>query len=220
MMEPPSPDFMQNGINSQMMDLSSKIETTIEPNLGDYSEIQTDNNRYQKPTEDKHQNTKKYKIQSMFWLLNQKLYQDQELDSNEAMLTTIAFNIDFGNLRFEFYNITKQDAIAKNVMFLNEMDKLIDGVIYPADCFQIANKDTISLYPIEQLIIKTNEDWQKKRPFLHVMKDDSKIRLTIESYNGQNKYFFDFTNYQKQVFNYCCKYCVTTGMQIYGMAKI
>jgi len=217
--DPPFPDFMQSGVNSGMSDLTSSIESSDDH----YSEIKSS----QQPEQNIEQQTTqappskpKYKIQNLFWLINTKPYDEIQMEENEALITTINFNADFGNLRFELYNVSKEHAVRKNLMFLSELDKLIDGVIYPADCFNIANNTELDLYPMEQLITCTNEDWQKTRPIIHVHKTSDVIRLSISTFDEKQTYIYDFRRYQKDIFNYCCKYCVTTGMQLHGMAKL
>ena len=216
--DPPFPDFMQSGINTGINDLSSEIKS--ENDFNEVSNQQTTEPQTTEPPPFIPQQKTKYKIQSLFWLINRKPYHNQELEQNEAVVVTINFNVDFGNLRIEFYDASKQHAIQKNVMFLSELDKLIDGVIYPADCFNIVNSREIDLYPVEQLINYTNEDWQKTRPILYISKNAENLRLVISSHDSSKSYFYDFIDYQREIFQYCCKYCVTTGMQIHGMNKI
>lgn len=217
--DPPFANFMQNGINAGMEELTSKIETNFDDQ---YVELNKELNSIDTNVSNNEiiEKPKKYKIQSLFWLLNPKLVNNTPLSENEVMFCTINFNVDFGNLRFEFYNIEKETAITRNILFLSEMTKLIDGVIYPTDCFQIANSETTNFYIMEQLVIYTNEDWQKKRPILNIDKNKDSIKLEIESFDNSIKYHYVFENYQKDIFNYCCKYVVTTGLQLNGMAKI
>ncbi|MFW6219350.1 MAG: hypothetical protein ACOC33_00650 [bacterium] len=213
--DPPFPDFMQNGVKSDMIDLTGKLS---EPSGQDISEIKPDDMSNEQEHQYKQVPKQKYKIQSLFWLINPKLYKKIELEPNEAMFCTISFNIDFGNLRIELYNINEK-AFNKNVMFLSELDRLIDGVIYPADCFSIGNKENIEVYPIEQLITFTNEPWQKQRPIMNIVKNKEYIKLTIKSHDESTSHHYYFTENQKDMFNYSCRYVVTTGFQLVGMNK-
>lgn len=215
---PPFPDFMQNGIKSDMVDLTGKSD---EPKDEDFSNI-SEPNKEEFPKNNQKCSAIKpvYKIQSLFWLLNPKLHTDAELEINEAAFCTINFNIEFGNLRIELYNIDKENAIKKNIIFLSELTKLIDCVIYPTNCFEIANSDNINIYPMENLVKFTNEDWQNKRPISHIIKNKDGIKLTISTTDFEKSYHYNFIEQQKDIFNYCCRYAVTTGFQLVGYNKI
>ena len=212
--DPPFSDFMQNGINTGVSDLISNMNE----NEDNFVEI---TKTYEEPEKSIPEKVNKnYKIQNLFWLLNPKILSGGELDSTESMFCTISFNIDFGNLRIQFLNLEKDTCIKKNVFFLNEMTPLIDGVIYQTDCYRILTETNNSFYIFENLITFTNEDWQHKRPLLHIEKTPSYIKLCMENYNGTIKYNYVFNDYQKEIFLYACKYAITTGLQLTGMNKI
>lgn len=211
--DPPFTDFMQVGINTKMDDLVSMVEANINESpkteIEEIEEIVED-----LPTK------KNYNIQPLFWLLQPKLLQKIDLEENETMFCTLNFNIDFGNLRLQLFNIEKESCIKRNVLFLNEMTSIIDGCIYPTDCFKIIHSKEIEFYAFENLVKFTNEDWQLTRPLVHITKNDKEIRLQIENHNGTIKSHYVFSDYQREIFLYCCKYVVTTGFQLVGMNKI
>ena len=203
--DPPYPDFMQNGLN-KTEELTSKIMEPPAP-------IPVSETITEIP-----QGVPNYSIQSLFWLLSPKF--KKEKDPNEADFCTVSFNIDFGNIRIELYNITKETAIQKHVLFLSEMDRLINATIYPGTCFQVANSETIDVLAMEQLINFTGEAWQTERPACRITKTKDETKLTLHDYVKNKTVFYILTEQQKVMFDYACKYAVTTGAQLVGMKKI
>ena len=206
--DPPFPDFLQNGLNENVV-LTSKVEPPVEEEIK-MEEVLT------KSIETKKEG---YNIQPLFWLMHPNIEKKDEFNDKEAHFVTMSFNLDFGNMRIDLYKITKENAIKNNVVFLSEMDRLANLTLYPSACFQIVNNDIIDLHPMEQLINYTGEDWQLNRPVGYVSKTKEFIGLNIQMDN-KTSYYYKFINSQKDIFNYACRYVVTTGMQLVGMNKI
>ncbi len=220
----PIANFMQTGSNAPI------IEPTEEFNEDPINAEQPISNNEPNPTFvgsppfanqstlNQNQSTK-YQIIDLFWLINPVLYtQPQKLIQNQAQFVVISYNISFGNLRISFFNIG-QGAIQGSSVFLNNMQRITSGTIYPASAFCINNNVRISTVCVEQMFKSTGEDWQQSRPKCTVEKNENLIRLTIEDQKS-GKYFYDFMHWQREAFIYACQFCYTTGMYLHGLNSV
>jgi len=67
-------------------------------------------------------NGRKYKIFDLYWLVNQKLYKQEQLANNEVAVLNISYNVDFDNLRLSFCT-PGQDTFTATGMELKSMDR-------------------------------------------------------------------------------------------------
>ena len=162
-------------------------------------------------TNNRTQKKNKYKILDLFWLLNPKYYdKNQTVLKHESHFVVISFNIIFNNMRVSFFNLT-QNSIQGNIAYLNNMQRLVSGTIYPASAFNVVNNNpTMSTICLEQLWQQTNEEWQNNRPSCKIEKNANIIRLTIHD-PKLGLYFYDFVGWQREAFLYACQYIYTTG---------
>lgn len=161
----------------------------------------------------------KYTIVDLFWLINPK----QNYHQNEAQFVSLQFNVNFGNLRIVFYKLG-QNSIVNDVIFINNMEKLKNGVIYPASAINIVKTPEITqgLTCVDQLYnYDQNLEWQTNRPSCIIQKNKDTIRCTLREKSNNNDFvFYDFKNWQKDAFLYACQFVVTNGMQIYTQYQI
>ena len=151
----------------------------------------------------------KYNILNMFWLMNPKMFNGKDLLENECHFVTISFNINFGNIRIEFGNMT-QESMHNHLICLNKINRFANATIYPTAMFEIiSGKEEVTCY--EQIITFTGEDWQTKRPFcqIHKQPDDSLI-MSID------KNVYQFMGEQKDMFLYSLKFALNQGMLLSG----
>ena len=122
---------------------------------------------------------------------------------NEAQYVTISYNIDFGNLRINFYK---------------SLELIIAGTIYPSACFQLleSNEDC-EIIATEQLLTYTGEDWQKERPMCVLNRTNNEIKLTIKDTKSNNDTFFVFKDWQRKAFEKALRYTYNEGLQLRGM---
>ena len=116
------------------------------------------------------QNHVKYNIIDLFWLH----YETPSDNKNEAQFVQISYNIDFGNLKINFYDIPK-NAVQENIVFHKSLKLIVSGTIYPSSCIQMDSLEECEFTCIEQLINNTGEQWQKERPICILSKTKNNI---------------------------------------------
>lgn len=173
-----------------------------------HQEVQQPQQQIQKST---------YHIMDLFWLINSNYKNKELLKDGEAEFITVSFNMDFGNLRIAMYSIP-EDALHQNVVFQQSLKRLVAGTIYPASCMKITsqcNSDN-PIVCMEQLITNTGEQWQRERPITVVHKSDELIKVEIIDPSANNKFFFNFSNWQLESFINACQFVYTQGFQLHG----
>lgn len=161
------------------------------------------------------QEKEKYKILDLFWLLNPKYSktpQPEQPIQKEAHFVVLSFNINFGNLRISFFDLT-QNSIVGNVAFLGNMKRTVSGTIYPMAAFNIIRKVRLDMVCMEQLFQDTGAEWQHSRPVCQIQKDEAHIRLIVRDPKF-GSYFYDFIDTQKEVFLLACQYVYTKGFDL------
>ncbi len=151
----------------------------------------------------------KYQILNMFWLINPKVYSGEAMLPNEVHFVTISFNINFGNLRIEVCNMTKE-SIKEHLVCLNKIQRLSNGTVYPTAMFQLVCK-TPEVACMEQVINYDGSDWQNKiNPVKFVTNANGNITMYIA------QHCFEFTGWQKEALLYACKFGLNQGMVLSG----
>ena len=164
------------------------------------------------PVQTAQSNQEKYKILDMFWLLNPKYIAKQVFNRNEAQFVILSYNINFGNLRISFFELTPK-SIQGTVVFLSEMKRTVSGTIYPISSLNIVRKTKLDMMCIEQLFQDTGADWQHNRPMCQIQKNENQIRLTVKD-PKLGQYFYDFIDVQKDAFLYACQFTYTKGYDL------
>ena len=160
----------------------------------------------------------KYRIVDMFWLINPKFYAKQQPIQSEAHFVILSFNLDFGNMRIAFFNLTN-NSIQNNIIYLENLKRLVTGTMYPATAFNVFNSARLSITCLEQLFRQIpGANWQQERPVCTVEKDETKIRFAIKDPKNGN-YFYDFTGWQREAFLHACNFSFTKGFEISAQSK-
>lgn len=163
---------------------------------------------------------KDYCILDLFWVLNPKLKSREPLDDGEAQAAIIQYNINFGNLRISLHNIP-QGALQKNVIYRMLLENLTVGTIYPSSVFKIIHAKTGENFTcLEQLLYYTGEDWQKNRPVCKIYKSDTNVRFEVFATDVNKTFFYNFQDWQKDLFMYSCEYVITHGLTLTGHKKM
>jgi hypothetical protein len=161
------------------------------------------------------QEKQKYAIVDLFWLINPKFYMNpkQQPLQTEAHFVILSFNIDFGNMRVAFLNLTK-NAIQNNIVYLENLKRLVAGTIYPATAFNAYTSPRLATTCLEQLFKQIpGANWQQERPVCTIEKNEEKIRFTVKDpRNGT--YFYDFISWQREAFLYACNFAYTKGFEL------
>jgi len=162
----------------------------------------------------------KYKIVDLFWLLNPKLYTNPRpaLGTNEAHFTILSFNLDFGNMRVAFFNLTN-NSIQGNILYLDNCKRTVSGTIYPATCFNAFHSPRLSTTCLEQLFKQIpGANWQQERPVCTIQKNEEKIRFTVKDPKF-GEFFYDFISWQREAFLHACNFAFTKGFEILAQSK-
>ena len=236
MPEIPSPIFMQTGNIPMFGNVNNQQNSIIDPFMGSepmYGHIEVptppieDEPIFQfpdKPVEEPITNGQqeapatKYMIFDLFWFLNPKYSQGKQPVKGEVHFVIVSFNVSFGNLRISFFNLNG-NSIQGNIVYLENLKRLIVGTIYPSSTFNIINSPRLSMICLEQLFKEIpGADWQKNRPVCQIEKNEELIRLSIKDNSGS--YFYDFAGWQKDAFLHACKFAVTSGFELTGRLQV
>ena len=223
----PPVDFMQTG--NKIMENTQPIANSVEP-FGDFKPTVQEtksqifnpfDEQSQMPTFDNSQTNQqqtKYNIIDLFWLINPKFYTKQQLTQNEAHFSILSFNVDFGNLRVAFFNMTN-NSIQGNIVYLENLKRTVSGTIYPATAFNAYNSQRLSTTCIEQLFRQIpGAQWQQERPVCKIEKNEEIIRFTIADPKF-GTHFYDFISWQREAFLHACKFTFTKGFELSAQQK-
>lgn len=170
-------------------------------------------------TNQQKQKKQKYKIIDLFWLINPKFYAKQQLLQGEAHFVILSFNIDFGNMRLSYFNLTN-NSIQNNIVYLENLKRTVSGTMYPATAFNVFNSPRITTICIEQLFQQTpGANWQQERPVCTVQKNEEKIRFQVKD-PKYGEYFYDFISWQRDAFLHACNFTFTKGFELVGQQHI
>jgi len=99
----------------------------------------------------------KYAMLDMFWLINEKLFNNEKLLNGESQICVIGFNASFGNLRVEFRSI-KSDSFHGTAIVHTNCPKITSFNIYSEEAYKILYNRNINteFFIIERLINVSN----------------------------------------------------------------
>ena len=155
----------------------------------------------------------------LFWLINPKLQKKLPIGQGEASVVTISFNIDFGNLRINFYTLpeNKQSIIGTKILHKN-LVFLTSTTLYPKACLDILNDKTENYFPMEQLIADGTENYIKDLSTSNINKiNTDTLRITIQHVKGVKQpmfYYYDFTDIDLVAFKYSLEFSLDKGLQL------
>lgn len=156
----------------------------------------------------------KYNMIELFCLINEEIF----VKDKQVHCVDLSFNMDFGNLKITYYTLTPE-SIDNHVIFKQSMNMLTTATIYPSSAFRILNSDETEIVCMEQLINKTNEDWQKQRPMVEIHKEKNKYSVIIHEYT-KKRYMYVFENWQAKAFEHSLEFVYNTGFNLRGNTKL
>ena len=172
-------------------------------------------NNFGQPAQAAANANQKYAIIDLFWLINPKFYMNprQNPVANEAHFAILSFNLDFGNMRVSFFNLTN-NSVQGNILFLKNCKRTVSGTMYPATAFNVFNSTRISTVCLEQLFEQVpGATWQQERPVCTVQKHETAIRFSVKD-PKYGEYFYDFTGWQREAFLHACSFTFNKGFEL------
>ena len=95
------------------------------------------------------QENPKYSIIDMFWLINRKIFKNEQFMDGEASFLSVGFNANFNNLRVSFYVLNQQDLQGTSLIMQN-MRKITTINLYSETAgelfFNKGNGNAVRLY--------------------------------------------------------------------------
>lgn len=158
-------------------------------------------------------NNKKHNIIDMYWLINNKLFENKKLETNEIALLTIGYNADFNNLRiglFEPNNKTfTEHAIYKTEAKLITTVNVFSETAHKA--LSIINKgENADIINFERVFSQAQANSWKPSPSLFKINLSEK-NITLEVTNNNTKYTYVFTDWQIAALLSVFKYMTNGG---------
>jgi len=162
----------------------------------------------------------KYKIMDLFWMINPKFYNKQQPNQNEAHFVIISYNIDFGNIRISFFNLTSNSIQNGNIIFLENLKRTVSGTIYPATAFNAISSPKLATICLEQLFRQIpGATWQQERPVCTIEKNEELLRFSIKDPKS-GSHFYDFSGWQREAFLHACNFAVTQGFTLMAQQQL
>lgn len=152
----------------------------------------------------------KYKIIDLYWIINQKLYQQKQLESNEASLLTIGFNADFTNMRIILRRDMGGAFTPKSIILGNT--KMLSGVnLFPETCYEILSKLSKpgKIFTFERVISNDN-NWTPNRGLIEITQNGT-IIINIEDNRDNQVYVIELSGFQANMFINACKFMTDGG---------
>ena len=102
-----------------------------------------------------------HNIIDMYWFVNQKLFQKQQLEEGEAGLLALGYNADFANLRVGFHTLsgesfTRSSIIKDKTKFLTTINLFSETCFNILDCLRTAKPINVSNF---ERIIGSDNKW-------------------------------------------------------------
>lgn len=139
------------------------------------------------------QQSPKYNIIDLFWLINQKLIDKTQIQPNEAHLLTIGYNASFGNLRMTFYGCN-QNTFTPSSIILGNAKRITTANMYPEACIELlSKKDANQPIMLFERTIRNDNKWSPNQTTVIWAKNAIRIQTT-DSQNVSS--LFDITNWQ------------------------
>jgi len=146
-----------------------------------------------------------HNIVDMYWLINEKLFNQQALGQGEAGLLAIGYNADFGNLRIGFHEVngesfTKSSMIKDKMKFLTSINFFSETAYAIRDCLRNGKPVNISNF---ERIIGSDNKWTPNQT--QITGDTNQLIIKTMTPEGK-KYNYTFSNWQIPAFATALKY--------------
>jgi len=146
--------------------------------------------------------SRKYKIFDLYWLINRKLYKEEQLAPNEVAVLNISYNIDFDNLRLSFCT-PGADTFTQTGMELKSMDRKTTVNICAEMAEQITDLLTVESGRVNNLerVFQNNSNWAPNQTSFS--KNGNTLVITTNTKNGET-YTYAFEEWQLKALNHAC----------------
>ncbi|MEM4385971.1 MAG: hypothetical protein QXD03_05435 [Candidatus Anstonellales archaeon] len=149
---------------------------------------------------------RKYSIIEMFWMVNEKIVNNQSLTEDEAAYCVIGFNATFGNMRVEF---RKQSQNKLNYIVQNQCPRITSFNIYSEEAFEILEKiqkgEKFNHMVRERIINQQN--WYPNES--KIMFNNGRIGVMTVDNNQKVKTRFIMSSVQTKMFITALKYMIS-----------
>lgn len=165
---------------------------------------------------------RKYKFVQMYFLINPKLFANQQLSQGEVPIMEISYNVDYSNLRLTFSN-AKNDSFSKTSIKIMTLDRPTTVNIYPEIAeqllFNLENWKANKIQVFERML-QSSASWSPN--FTLVQIDPTTQTVTIntrpEPENG-SMYTYTFSEWQLNAFTNALKFLVNGSAWNLEMAR-
>jgi hypothetical protein len=161
------------------------------------------------------------------------------INLEENIVIKLSHNMDFGNLKYIIYKFKNtENFLNYNILFLDDLERLYDGIISTSDCFRILNdsKETLEtgIFMTEFLTKNTKENWifNRRKTFIQHIVDKETNEKSLILYcldklgeemeepdqNHQFKYIFKGIDYKMMIDS--LEYVNNQGRTLNSMAII
>jgi hypothetical protein len=167
-------------------------------------------------------NSSSSKFQDLYWFINPKTENNETLNTGEAGLCILSFNMGFGNIRVNLYDKNPKDWMRGSALFLE--DKVTThAAIYPASMFTILRMEEGKSHTcVEQLVNPYRGlKWQNDLSTCTIEKVNGNINLSItNNANKSNIIYYTFADVQRDMFVQALNYCINFGQQLCCLYQI
>jgi len=152
-------------------------------------------------------NGRKYKIFDLYWLVNLKLYKNEQLAPNEVAVLNISYNIDFDNLRFTFCT-PGADTFSQTGMELKSMDRKTTVNICAEVAEQLADliiADESGQVNNLERVFQNNSNWAPNQTVF--TKNGNLLSIATNTKNGES-YNYTFSEWQLKALTHACSFLI------------
>lgn len=163
---------------------------------------------------------RKYKFVQMYWLINPKLFAQQQLGAGEAPLIEISYNVDYSNLRLSFIK-TNESTFSATAIKVQNTDRATTVNIYAETADQVLyylEKGITGQIQLFERMIQANATWTPNKSIITIAQDGSVTIMTQPS-SGNATHSYTFTTWQVESLKKALKFLTEGSSYIVDIAK-
>lgn len=155
---------------------------------------------------------KKYNIVDMYWLINNKLFENKKLEKNEIALLTLGYNADFNNLRICLYEPNAK-TFTEHAIFKTEAKQITSVNVFSETAHKvlamIAKGENCDVVNFERVFSNSQNGWTPSPSMFKVNLKEKNITLQVSHDNVT--YTYMFTDWQIQALMSVFKFMTNGG---------
>jgi len=163
---------------------------------------------------------RKYKFVQMYWLINPKLFAQQQLAAGEAPLIEISYNVDYGNARISFIKINNTTFDATSIRVQNT-DRQTTVNIYAETADQVLyhlEKGIPGNIQVFERMIQASASWSPNKTNI-VINQDGSVTLNTQPSNSQTGHSYTFSGWQIESLKKVLKFLTEGSAYVIDIAK-